>query len=160
MADVYENELPRLKIGQKATLTLSYWPDKKWAGRVSYILPTVDEKTRTVKVRIEIANPANELKPEMFGDVVIDTAPRQALVVPDDAVIVTGTRKLVFVALGDGKLQPRPVETGAHIGGMYEIAFGVKAGEKVAVGASFLLDSEAQLRSATSGMTPGDGSAP
>lgn len=160
MADVYENELPRLKIGQKATLTLSYWPDKKWIGRVSYILPTVDEKTRTVKVRIEIANPANELKPEMFGEVVIDTAPRQTLVVPDDAVIVTGTRKLVFVALGEGKLQPRPVETGAHVGGMYEITSGVKAGDKVAVGASFLLDSEAQLRSATSGMAPGDGSAP
>lgn len=160
MADVYENELPRLKVGQKAMLTLSYWPDKKWVGRVSYILPTVDEKTRTVKVRIEVANPANELKPEMFGDVVIDTAPRQALVVPDDAVIVTGTRKLVFVSLGDGKLQPRQVETGAHVGGMYEITSGVKAGEKVAVGASFLLDSEAQLRSATSGMAPGDGSTP
>ncbi|MCA1665049.1 MAG: efflux RND transporter periplasmic adaptor subunit, partial [Myxococcales bacterium] len=160
MADVYENELPRVKIGQKATLTLSYWPDKKWSGRVSYILPTVDDKTRTVKVRIAIANPANELKPEMFGDVIIDTAARQALVVPDDAVIVTGTRKLVFVAIGDGKLQPRQVETGAHAGGVYEIKSGVRAGEKVAVGASFLLDSEAQLRSATSGMTPGDGSAP
>jgi membrane fusion protein, copper/silver efflux system len=160
MADVYENELPRLKVGQKATLTLSYWPDKKWTGRVSYILPTVDDKTRTVRVRIEVANPANELKPEMFGDVVIDTAARQALVVPDDAVIVTGTRKLVFVAIDDGKLQPRQVETGAHAGGVYEIKSGVKAGEKVAVGASFLLDSEAQLRSATSGMTPGDGSAP
>jgi Cu(I)/Ag(I) efflux system membrane fusion protein len=160
LADVYENELPRLKIGQKATLTLAYWPDKKWTGRVSYILPIVDDKTRTVKARIEIANPANELKPEMFGDVVIDTAPRRALVVPDDAVIVTGTRKLVFVALGEGRLQPRAVETGAHLGGVYEITSGLQPGDQVATGASFLLDSEAQLRSATSALTSPDGSAP
>lgn len=160
IADVYENELPRLKIGQKATLTLAYWPDKRWTGRVSYILPAVDDKTRTVKARIEIDNPANELKPEMFGDVVIDTAPRRALVVPDDAVIVTGTRKRVFVALGEGHLQPRSVETGAHLGGVYEITSGLQPGDKVATGASFLLDSEAELRSATSGLTSPDGSAP
>ncbi|MDB4967817.1 MAG: efflux transporter, family, subunit [Myxococcales bacterium] len=161
LADVYENELPRLKLGQKATLTLSYWPDRKWTGTVSYILPTVDDKTRTVKVRIEIANPRNELKPEMFGDVVLDTSPRQALVVPEDAVIETGARKLVFVAVGDGKLQPRPVEVGAHLEGVYEVKSGLTAGEKVATGASFLLDSEARLRSAPGGSpSPLDGSAP
>jgi Cu(I)/Ag(I) efflux system membrane fusion protein len=160
LADVYENELPRLKLGQKATLTLSYWADRKWTGSVSYVLPTVDEKTRTVKVRIEIANPKNELKPEMFGDVVIDTTPRQALVVPEDAVIVTGTRKLVFVVVGEGKLQPRTIEVGAHGDGVYEVKSGLHAGEKVATGASFLLDSEARLRSATGGMSPMDGSAP
>jgi Cu(I)/Ag(I) efflux system membrane fusion protein len=150
MADVYENELPRLRLGQRATLTLSYWPDKKWQGRVSYILPTVDDKTRTVKVRIEVDNPNNELKPEMFADVVIDTAPRQALVVPDGAVIVTGTRKLVFLAVGQGHLLPREIETGAHVDGRYEVKAGLRAGDKVAAGASFLLDSEARLRSAVS----------
>jgi Cu(I)/Ag(I) efflux system membrane fusion protein len=154
MADVYENELPRLKLGQKATLTLSYWPDKKWQGRVSYILPTVDEKTRTVKVRVEVDNPKNELKPEMFGDVVIDTAPRRALTVPEDAVIVTGTRKLVFVALGEGRLQPREIETGAHTDGLYEVKSGLREGERVATGASFLLDSEARLRTAVGGVAP------
>jgi multidrug efflux pump subunit AcrA (membrane-fusion protein) len=160
MADVYENELPRLKLGQRASLTLSYWPDKKWHGRVSYILPTVDEKTRTVKVRIEVDNPKNELKPEMFGDVVIDTAPRRAVTVPEDAVIVTGTRKLVFVALGEGRLQPREIETGVHTDGAYEVKAGLREGDHVATGATFLLDSEAQLRSAVSGMSPGDGSPP
>jgi multidrug efflux pump subunit AcrA (membrane-fusion protein) len=160
MADVYENELPRLKLGQRATLTLSYWPDKKWQGRVSYILPTVDEKTRTVKVRIEVDNLNNELKPEMFGDVVIDTAPRRALTVPEDAVIVTGTRKLVFVALGAGRLQPRAIETGGHSDGVYEVKSGLREGERVAAGATFLLDSEARLRSAVGGMSAGDGSTP
>jgi membrane fusion protein, copper/silver efflux system len=159
LADVYEYELPRLKLGQTATLTLSYWPDRKWQGKVSYILPTVDEKTRTVKVRIELANPKNELKPEMFGDVVIDTAPRRALVIPEDAVIVTGTRKVVFVALGEGKLEPRTIETGLHIEGVYEVKSGLKPGDKVAAGATFLLDSEAQLRTAVGSMR-GDGGQP
>jgi Cu(I)/Ag(I) efflux system membrane fusion protein len=160
MADVYENELPRLKLGQKAHLTLSYWPDRSWDGTVGYILPTVDEKTRTVKVRIEIANPKGELKPEMFGDVVIDTAARTALVVPEDAVIVTGTRKLVFVALGPGRLQPREVTTGAHGDGSYEVTSGLKPGEKVAAGAAFLLDSEARLRSMVDSMAPSEGAKP
>ena len=155
MADVYEYELPRLKLGQTATLTLSYWPDRKWQGKVSYILPTIDEKTRTVKVRIDLANPRNELKPEMFGDVVIDTAPRQALVVPEDAVIVTGTRKIVFVALDAGRLEPRAVETGAKIDGKYEVKSGLVAGDRVATGASFLLDSESQLRSAIGSLSDG-----
>ena len=159
MADVYENELPRLKLGQRATLTLSYWPEKKWQGRVSYILPTVDEKSRTVKVRIEVDNPKNELKPEMFGDVVIDTTPRRGLTVPEDAVIVTGTRKLVFVAVGEGRLQPREIETGAHVDGAYEVKSGLREGDHVASGASFLLDSEARLRTAVTGLSPGDASA-
>jgi Cu(I)/Ag(I) efflux system membrane fusion protein len=159
MADVYEYELPRLQLGQAATLTLSYWPDRKWQGKVSYVLPTVDEKSRTVKVRIEIANPKNELKPEMFGDVVIDTTPRQALVVPEDAVIATGTRKMVFVAVGEGRLEPRTIETGLHTDGKYEVKSGLRAGEKVAAGATFLLDSEAQLRTAVQGMS-GDGGQP
>jgi multidrug efflux pump subunit AcrA (membrane-fusion protein) len=159
VADVYEHELPRLQLGRTATLTLAYWPNRKWQGKVSYILPTVDEKSRTVKVRIELANPKNELKPEMFGDVVIDTAPRRGLVVPEDAVITTGARKLVFVAVGEGRLEPRTVETGLHVDGQYELTSGVKAGDKVAAGASFLVDSEAQLRSATGGMG-GDGGQP
>lgn len=157
VADVYENELGRLRVGQKATLTLPYWPGKSWTGRVGQVLPTVDDKTRTVKVRIELANDKGDLKPEMFGDVVIDTAARAGLVVPDDAVIVTGTRKLVFVALGDGRLAPRTVATGLHADGKYEITSGLVEGEKVATGASFLLDSEATLRSAIGALSPDGG---
>jgi Cu(I)/Ag(I) efflux system membrane fusion protein len=147
LADVYENELPRVKVRQNATLTLSYWPDKKWRGQVTYIQPTVDEKTRTVKVRIEIDNPRGELKPEMFGDVVLDTAPHPALVLPEDAVIVTGARTLAFLVNG-GKLEPREIKTGLHAGGRYEVLGGLSEGDQVAAGAAFLLDSEAQLRAA------------
>lgn len=160
LADVYEYELPRLRIGQAATFTLPYWPDRKWTDRVSYIYPTVDEKTRTVRVRIEVANPNTDLKPEMFGDVVIATSPRTVLLLPDDAVINTGTRKVVFVDLGEGKLQPREIAVGAHTGGQYEVRSGLLAGDRVAAGASFLLDSEAQLKAAVSAMAPADGGAP
>lgn len=154
IADVYEYELPRLRLGQKATVTLSYWPDKRWRGRVSYVFPTVDEKTRTIKVRIEVENPRTELKPEMFADVQISAQPRQALVVPDDAIIDSGTRKLVFVALGDGKLSPREVKTGDSAHGAVEIRGGLKDGDEVATGASFLLDSESRLKSAVDAMEP------
>jgi multidrug efflux pump subunit AcrA (membrane-fusion protein) len=154
IADVYEYELPRLRLGQKATLTLSYWPDKSWSGRVSYIFPTVDEKTRTIKVRIEVPNPRTELKPEMFADVSIAAQPRQALVIPDDALIDSGTRKLAFVALGEGKLQPREVQTGDTSRGMVEIRSGLREGDAVATGANFLLDSESRLKSAVNAMEP------
>ena len=154
LADVYEYELPRLRVGQAATFTLPYWPDRKWTDRISYIYPTVDEKTRTVRVRIEVANPHTDLKPEMFGDVVIATAPRTVLLIPDDAVINTGTRNVVFVALKEGKLQPREIAVGAHAGGQYEVRSGVLSGDRVAAGASFLLDSEAQLKAAVSAMAP------
>jgi RND family efflux transporter MFP subunit len=161
LADVYEYELPRLRLGQAATLTLSYWPDKRWRGRVSYIFPTVDEQTRTVKVRIEVDNSKTDLKPEMFGDVLIETTARTAVLVPEDAVIDSGTRKLVFVALGEGRLQPREVQVGLHAEGKYEIRSGLHEGDHVASGASFLLDSESRLKSAVSAMAPaGDGGAP
>ncbi len=160
LADVYEYELPRLRLGQTATLSLSYWPDKSWRGRVSYVYPTVDEKTRTVKVRIEVNNPRIELKPEMFADVIIAANPREALVVPEDAVIDSGTRKLVFVALGEGKLTPREVRTGDASAGLVEIRSGLKEGDEVAMGANFLLDSESRLKSAVDAMEPAAGSAP
>ncbi len=154
IADVYEYELPRLHVGQTATLTLSYWPDKSWRGRVGYIFPTVDDKTRTIKVRIEVENPRTELKPEMFADVQISATPRQALVVPEDAVIDTGTRKVVFVALGEGKLAPREVQTGDSAHGQIEIRSGLREGDEVATGANFLIDSESRLKSAINAMEP------
>ncbi len=161
LADVYENELPRVRVGQEATVTLAYWPGRVWRGRVSWIYPAVDDKTRTVKVRIAVDNPKTELRPEMFADVVLATDPRRALVIPDDAVIDSGTRKLAFVSLGEGRLEPREIETGVHARGLYEVRRGLAEGDEVAAGASFLLDSESQLRSAVRAMAPaGDGGAP
>jgi Cu(I)/Ag(I) efflux system membrane fusion protein len=123
---------------------------------VTYLYPTVDEKTRTVKVRIALANPKGELRPEMFANVVIRGTPRRALVVPDSAIIDTGTRRIAFVDLGGGRLQPREVQLGEHAEGLYEVRSGLAEGEQVATGASFLLDSESQLKAAVGAI----GSAP
>jgi Cu(I)/Ag(I) efflux system membrane fusion protein len=152
LADVYEYELPRLSLGERGTMTLSYWPGRSWRGTVTYIYPSVDEKTRTVKVRLEFANPKEELKPEMYADVTIHGPSRDVLVVPDDAVLDSGTRKVAFVAEGGGRLSPREVTVGDHAGGLYEVTGGLSEGEAVAQGASFLVDSESRLRAAISAM--------
>ncbi len=154
LADVYEYELPRICLGQPATVTLSYWPDREWSGKVTYVFPTVDEKTRTVKVRIELPNPALELKPEMYADVVLKAVPRDVLQVPDDAVLDSGTRKVVFVAQGEGQLEPREIRTGDHANGFYEVKSGVKEGDVIALGASFLVDSESRLKAALAALAP------
>jgi RND family efflux transporter MFP subunit len=153
LADVYEYELPRLFVGQAATMTLSYWPDRSWKGAISYIYPTVDEKTRTVKVRIGLENPKGELKPEMFADVTLHARPRTVLQVPDDAILESGTRNIVFVSEGEGKLVPREVVVGDHGAGVVEIRAGLKEGDVVVRGANFLVDSESRLKAAISAMT-------
>jgi Cu(I)/Ag(I) efflux system membrane fusion protein len=152
LADVYEYELPRLALGEKATMTLSYWPGRSWSGTVTYIYPSVDEKTRTVKVRAEVDNPKGELKPEMFADVTIHARPRTVLQVPDDAIMESGTRNIVFVSEGEGKLMPREVSVGDHGAGVVEIRGGLKEGDVVVLGANFLVDSESRLKAAISAM--------
>jgi Cu(I)/Ag(I) efflux system membrane fusion protein len=152
LADVYEYELPRLSVGQKATVTLSYWPGRAWNGAMTYIWPAVDEKTRTVKVRVELENPRGELKPEMFADVTIHGRTRSVLQVPDGAILESGTRNIAFVSLGEGKLAPREVEVGDHGAGVVEIRTGLKEGEIVVRGANFLVDSESRLKAAISAM--------
>jgi multidrug efflux pump subunit AcrA (membrane-fusion protein) len=153
IADVYEYELPHIGLGQAATLTLSYWPGRAWKGTVSYVYPAVDEKTRTVKVRIELRNPNGELKPEMFADVTLHCRPRTVLQVSDDAVLESGARNIVFVSEGEGKLVPREVVVGDHGAGVVEIRSGLKEGDVVVQGANFLVDSESRLKAAISAMT-------
>jgi len=148
LADVYEYELPRLATGQKATMTLSYWPSRSWNGVVTYVYPSVDEKTRTVKVRAEFDNPKGELKPEMFADVVLHARPRTVLQVPDDAVLESGTRNIVFVAVSEGTLTPREVALGDRGNGMVEVKSGLAEGDVVVTGANFLVDSESRLKAA------------
>lgn len=148
LADVYESELPRVRLGQKAAMTLAYWQGRSWTGRVTYVYPSLDEKTRTAKVRLEFANPKEELKPEMFADVVLESPPRRVLRVPEGAVLDSGTRKVVFVAEGEGLLQPREVSLGARGEGFFEVLSGLTEGEEVALGATFLVDSESRLKAA------------
>jgi RND family efflux transporter MFP subunit len=152
LADVYEYELPRLSLGEKATMTLSYWPGRSWEGTVTYVYPSVDEKTRTVKVRAEFGNPKGELKPEMFADVTIHGRPREALQVPDDAVLESGTRNIVFISEGEGRFVPREVSVGDHGAGVVVIREGLKEGEVIVRGANFLVDSESRLKAAIGAM--------
>lgn len=154
-ADVYESELARVKTGIEADLSLGAYHGRTFRGRVAFIDPQVDPKTRTVKVRIEFPNPKGELKPEMFGEVTLKTKGRKGLTVPVDAVLDSGARKVVFVALGDGRFEPREVQTGASLGEQLEILTGLKAGEEVITRANFLVDSESRLRAALAQMAGG-----
>ncbi len=154
-ADVYEPELSRVKLGTRAELTLGAYHGRSFPGRVAFIDPQVDPKTRTVKVRIEFSNPKGELKPEMFGEVVFQTLGRKGLTIPVDAVLDSGTRKVVFVALGEGRFEPREVQVGSNLGESVEIIQGLKAGEDVITRANFLVDSESRLRSALAQMAGG-----
>lgn len=146
IADVFESDIPKIRMGQGATVRLSYRPDKSFSARVTYILPEVDPDTRTLKVRLEAANVGVQLRPEMFVDVEFRLAPTRALLVPSDAVLDSGLRKTVFVDHGNGHLEPRQVETGDSFDGKTAVLSGLAAGERIATSGVFLLDSEAQLK--------------
>jgi Cu(I)/Ag(I) efflux system membrane fusion protein/cobalt-zinc-cadmium efflux system membrane fusion protein len=147
-ADIYEFEVPWVEEGQEAVMTLSYQPGKVYRGKVQYVYPYLEEKTRTVKVRLTFPNPNLDLKPGMYANVDIHTSPiTDAIVVPTEAVLFSGERNLVFVALGGGRFAPRDVTVGLESGdGYYEIREGLKEGEKVVTSAQFMLDSESKLQ--------------
>jgi len=151
-AAIYEYEVPLIKLGQEATVDLSYAPGEVLRGRVSYIYPYLDEKTRTVRVRVEFPNPHGNLKPGMYADVVLRSERGEALAVPQTAVLDTGSRKLVFVSRGEGRFDPREIKTGYVAGGYYQVLEGLKPGEKVVTSANFLIDSESQLSTSTGQM--------
>ena len=151
-AAIYEYEVPLIKLGQEATVDLSYSPGEVLRGKVSYVYPYLDEKTRTVRVRVEFPNPHAALKPGMYADVVLKAKADEALAVPQTAVLDTGSRKLVFVSRGDGRFDPREIKTGYLAGGYYQVLEGLKPGEKVVTSANFLIDSESQLSTSTGQM--------
>jgi Cu(I)/Ag(I) efflux system membrane fusion protein len=146
MADAYESDIPRVRVGMPATLSLPAYPDRVFAGRVEFIDPVVDPGSRTAKVHLHFANPAGTLKPEMFGDVVFRGTPRSALRIPADALVRTGTKDVVFVALGQGRFAPREVHIGSSDGDFVAVASGLVEGEEVVTRANFLVDSESRLR--------------
>lgn len=161
IADVYESELARVSIGQRARMSLAYRPGREWHGRVTWIEPTVDPATRTVKVRLEFANPKGELKPEMFASVVLSAAERDALTIPEDAVVDGGLTRVVFVDKGDGRIEPREVTIGQRGNGRAEVLSGLAEGELVATRANFLIDSESRLKAALEAIAaPAGGGAP
>ena len=152
LADVYESELARVKIGMAATLTLQAFPNRTFSGKVVFIDPVLDKETRTAKVRIAFPNPKGELRPEMFGEVVLKSGQRQGLRVPADAIVRSGTKNVVFVAVGDGKFQPREVQLGAGDDELVEVVRGIEQGEQVVTRANFLVDSESRLRASLAAM--------
>jgi multidrug efflux pump subunit AcrA (membrane-fusion protein) len=147
---IYEQDLPLVKLGQESEMTLSYLPDRTFKGRITYIYPTVDEKTRTAYVRMEFSNPDLFLKPGMFATVEIRAELEPStLLVPDSAVLRSGEKNTVFVALDGGKFEPRTVTLGPRAqNNTYQVLSGSKEGERVVTSGQFMLDSESQLREA------------
>ena len=150
MAKVFEYDLPFVQLGQEAFMTLSYLPGRTFRGRVTYIYPYLDTKTRTVSVRIEFHNPGYELKPGMYATVTLTgKLAESATLVPDVAVIRTGERSVAFVTSEPGRFEPREVEIGARAENNYlQVLSGLAPGETVVVSGQFLLDSESRLREA------------
>lgn len=146
IADVYEYDLPFVKEGQSASLSLSYFPGKEFSARIDYVYPALSAETKTAKIRLTLPNHGGLLKPQMFTNVSLSMSLGRRLVIPEEAVIDTGVRQVVYVDKGEDNFEPREVMTGIKSEGMVEITRGLKAGEKVASAASFLIDSEAQLK--------------
>ena len=146
VADIYEYELPFVKVGLPARITLSYFPGRQFSSRIDYIYPTLSAETRTAKVRLTLPNPGGRLKPQMFTNVEIRINLGKKLIIPESAVIDTGTSQIVYVDRGEGAFEPREVELGIKADGAVEVLRGIKSGEKVASSANFLIDSEAQLK--------------
>jgi Cu(I)/Ag(I) efflux system membrane fusion protein len=133
-------------VGETAQIRLSYFPEKEFSSKIDYVYPTLSGETRTAKVRFSLANPGLQLRPQMFTNVELKINLGKRLSIPDDAVIDTGTRQVVYVDKGDGYFEPREVMLGIRAEGFREVLKGLKAGEKVASSATFLIDSEAQLK--------------
>ena len=149
-AQVYEQDLDYVKLGQEASVTLSYLPDREFRGRVTYIYPNVDEKTRTARVRMEFHNPGYFLKPGMFATVqVLSELAPSVLLVPDMAILRSGEKNTVFVAREGGKFEPRTVTLGPQAeNDTYQVLSGLSEGDRIVTSGQFLLDSESQLREA------------
>jgi len=147
-ADIYEYEIPFIRLGQQATIQLSYLPGETFSGKAIYIYPSLDPNTRTAKVRLEFPNPNGKLKPEMYANVEIKVQLGRKLTVPEGAIIDTGIRQMAIIDKGNGYFEPREVKVGAKVGDYYEVFSGLKAGERVVTSANFLIDSESKFKEA------------
>ncbi len=148
--EIYEYELPWIKKGMPAKMELSYIPGKIFTGKVLYVYPFLTAKTRTAKLRLEFPNPDYQLKPNMYANVNLESAVSgDSLVIPQEAVIDSGVRKIVFVAMGKGKFQPREVKLGLEGNdNEFQVLEGLRENEKIVISAQFMLDSESRLREA------------
>jgi membrane fusion protein, copper/silver efflux system len=151
LADVYERDLAQVKLGQDVRLSVDALPERKFAGTVTFVSPTISDATRSAKARVELDNAAGILKPGMYATATIDVDLGGGIAIPEDAIIDTGERKIVFVAHDGGHFEPREVEVGISIEGLVQVLSGLKEGESIAETGQFLLDSESRLRAAAAG---------
>lgn len=162
VAQIFQNDLGRIKVGDVATLTVDTYPGRTFTGRVNFIYPDIDMATRSARMRLVFPNPSVELKPGMYVNVSLDTPMGEHEVIPAAGVLHSGTRQIVFVDHGGGNLEPREIELGGRAGDDVIVLRGLKAGERIVTSANFLIDSESQLQAALGTFTPpptADGSA-
>ncbi len=147
-ADIYESDIPYVKIGMRVDIDLPYWPGQIFQGRIRFLDPQLDPQTRTMRARLDIANPGLTLKPGMYADAHLKFSLGEKLVVPGDALLRTGERTIAFRKTGRGTLEPVEVSTGFRSDNVFEVLSGLKAGDQVVTSANFLIDSESSLRAA------------
>jgi Cu(I)/Ag(I) efflux system membrane fusion protein len=151
VAEVSESEVRRVRVGQAARLELPAYPGQTFVGKVSFVYPTLDAQTRTLRLRVELRNPKQLLRPGMYGTILLELPASDGLVVPSEAVVDTGEVQYVFVAKPGGRFEPRQVKVGARADGRAEILDGLRVDEVVVTTANFLIDSESRLRAAVAG---------
>jgi membrane fusion protein, copper/silver efflux system len=159
IADVFEQDIGRVRVGQPAAVLLAAYPGTRFDGRVAYIYPILKAETRSAQVRIELANPGGRIKPAMYAQVELPAAGVSVLAVPNSAVIDSGTRRVVLIDRGEGRFEPREVRLGAHGDEFVTVLEGLKEGERVVVAANFLIDAESNLKAALGGMAGGSNAA-
>lgn len=152
-ADLYESDMPYVKVGMPIEITLPYWPDKTFQGKVSFISPSLNPESRTLKIRLEIPNPKLLLKLEMYADARLNYPVGEKIAIPETAVMRTGERVYTFRDAGDGKLVPVEIKLGVRSDGFYEVLAGLNAGDRVVTSANFLVDSESSMRAALESLT-------
>jgi Cu(I)/Ag(I) efflux system membrane fusion protein len=158
MAEVYEQDLGFVKVGDTVRVMVNAWPDRVIDGKVAFIYHTVGRESRTAQLRIEVANPDGRLRADMAATVEIDTrVPGSRMAIPESALIDTGRRQVVLVERGEGRYEPRPVKVGARVPGWVQVADGLKPGERVVTQATFLIDAESNVRAALAAFNAGDG---
>ncbi len=154
-ADIYEYELSKIKLDSPASITFNFLPGKTYKSKISFIYPTLDDKTRTAKVRFNIPNYNNQLKPSMYANIEIQGKDMGNYpVIPEQAVIRSGQRDVLIMSLGNGKFKPVDVTLGGYSEGYYQVLNGISAGDTIVTSAQFLIDSESNLKAALAQFTP------
>lgn len=152
--EIFENQVPWLEVGSRAVIELPYQPGRQIVGRVRYVYPYFNDKTRTMKISIELPNPGQRLRADMYANVRFEVpSAKDVIAVPDEAVIHSGQRKVVVIDRGNGRFQVKEVVLGVNGGGLWEVREGLEEGDRIVVSAQFLIDSESNLQEAIRKMT-------